>query len=260
MLTIYCFNNSTRLKSSDMFLMINAINKMLPAFCTSWSLKPCTCVSAPPSIKPANVKPGSMYCSFLDSSDSSNSLAYHKEFANVPYGQVFVKTILQYGGAILMGINNNIPTVSQAFAHEIFEMLVNQNINVWWQQPNGSLVPAEVCDPVQGNIVPVKVGSVTVGLSDYILPEWNDPQSTKGPYNFLNTLVRPFQMSKRGYLIVMRNNTISYVYGTSATPYAQYRVENVLDYFEKHSPMEVLKNTVDPADSVVPVVPVIHVN
>ena len=129
-----------------------------------------------------------------------------------------------------MGANNTIPTVAQAFAHEIFEMLVNPNINVWWQVSNTTLVPAEVCDPVQGSIVPVKVGSVTVGLSDYVLPPWNDPQSTKGPYNFLNTLTKPFQMSKGGYLVSMKAGTTSYVYGELASDYAKYRSEYLHNY------------------------------
>ena len=129
-----------------------------------------------------------------------------------------------------MGANNTVPTVAQAFAHEIFEMLVNQNVNIWWQQSNGILVPAEVCDAVQGDIVPVKVGSVTVGLSDYVLPVWSDPQSTRGPYNLLNTLTRPFQMAKGGYLVTMKAGVISYVYGQSATPYVQYQAENVTNF------------------------------
>ena len=223
---IYCFNQSTVLKSSDMFLMINAINTMLPAFCTAWSIKQHICVSAPANTKPGNA----MYCAFLDNSTSANTLAYHTEFANVPYGEVFVKTILKYRGAILMGANKNVPTVAQAFSHEIFEMLINQNVNVWWQQSSGALVPAEVCDPVQGIAVPVKVGSVTVGLSDYVLPVWSDPQSTKGPYNFLNTLTRPFQVSKGGYVILMRNGVISNVFGEIVTPYIEYRAQNLINY------------------------------
>jgi len=140
--------------------------------------------------------------------------------------------VLQYGGAILMGSNPTIPTVAQAFAHEIFEMLVNPNINVWWQVSNSKLVPAEVCDPVQSVVVPIMVGSVTVGMSDYILPEWNDPQSTRGPYNFLNTLTRPFQMSKGGYLISMKAGGISYVFGSTASDYAQARSEYLLEYMQ----------------------------
>jgi len=215
---IYCFNNSTILKSSDMFLMISALNTMLPAFCTAWSLKQYTCVAAPSNTKPGN----GIYISFLDNTDSPKTLAYHTEFANVPYGNIFVKTILDYKGAILMGANNNVPTVAQAFAHEVFEMLVNMNVNVWWQTSNGTLVPAEVTDPVQGAIVPIRVGSVTVGLSDYVLPAWCDPQANKGPYNYLNTLTRPFQIAKGGYVVSMKSSAMSYVLGSSATPYVKY--------------------------------------
>jgi hypothetical protein len=226
---IYCFNKSSVLKNTDMFLMINAINAMLPAFCTSWSLKQYTCIAAPSTTKVGST---GMYCVFLDTSTSPGTLAFHTETGNVPYGEVFVKTVLKYGGAILMGANNTIPTVAQAFAHEIFEMLVNPNINVWWQVSNSTLVPAEVCDPVQSVVVPIKVGSVTVGMSDYILPEWNDPQSTKGPYNFLNTLTRPFQMSKGGYLVSMKAGSTSYVFGETASDYAKARSEYLLEYMK----------------------------
>ena len=219
--TIYCFNNSTVLKTTDMILMINALNTMLPAFCSTWTLgnKRYVCQAAP-----ANMRFGTgMYCVFMDTSDSAGALAYHTETNNVPFSKVFVKTILQYGGAILMGATARVPTVAQAFAHEIFEMIMNQNVNVWWQLSNGNMVPAEVSDPVQGNVVPVRVGSVTVGLSDYVLPAWSDPQATRGPYNFLNTLTRPFQLARGGYVILMRNGTMSYVLGTSVSPYIEYR-------------------------------------
>jgi hypothetical protein len=67
------------------------------------------------------------------------------------------------------------------------------------------------------------VGAVTVGLSDYILPAWSDPQATVGPYNFLNTLTRPFQLAMGGYVILMRNGTMSYVLGKSVSPYIEYK-------------------------------------
>lgn len=216
-----------------MFLMINAINTMLPAFCTAWSLKQYMCIAAPSTTKLGST---GMYCVFFDTSTSAGALAFHTENANIPYGEVFVKTVLQYGGSILMGTNTSVPTVAQAFAHEIFEMLVNPNINVWWQVSGSTLVPAEVCDPVQGSIVPIKVGAITVGMSDYILPEWNDPQSTKGPYNFLNTLSRPFQMSKGGYLVSMNAGSVSYVFGESASEYAMIRSSYLMEYMKSKFP------------------------
>ena len=205
-----------------MFLMISALNTMLPAFCAAWSLKQYYCVAAP-----ANMKPGSgMCCVFLDTTDAAGTLAYHTQFANIPFAKVFVKTILQYNGAILMGANNTVPTVAQAFAHEVFEMICNQNVNVWWQMSNGTLVPAEVTDPVQGNVVPIMIGNVKVGMSDYVLPAWCDPQETRGPFNFLNTLTKPFQVAKGGYMITMKNSAMNYVLGASATPYVQYVADN----------------------------------
>lgn len=222
---IYCFNQSTTLSTSNMSLMISAINTLLPTFCSAWApqAKQYQCQPAPSTMKSVS----SLYCVFMDTSDSAGALAYHTETGNVPYGRVFVKTILSYGGALLMGANNSVPTVAQAFAHEIFEMIANMNVNVWWQLSNGNLVPGEVCDPVQGNVVPVKVGSVTVGLSDYILPVWADPQATRGPYNYLNTLTKPFQLAKGGYVILMKNGAVFYVLGNLVTPYIQYRANNI---------------------------------
>lgn len=211
-----------------MSIMISAINKLLPAFCSAWAPqgKQYVCQAAPSNLKSVN----SLYCVFMDNTDYAGALAYHTETGNVPYGRVFVKTILSYGGAIQMGGNSSIPTVAQAFAHEMFEMIANMNVNVWWQMSNGNLVPGEVCDPVQGAIVPVKVGSVTVGLSDYILPAWADPQATTGPYNYLNTLTKPFQVAKGGYAVLMKNGVVSYVMGNSITPYVQHRANDLTNY------------------------------
>jgi hypothetical protein len=149
----------------------------------------------------------------------AGALAYHTEYSNVPVSNIYVKTILSYKGAILLGPTNSTPTVAQAFSHEIFEMICNMNVNIWWQLSNGLLVPGEVCDPVEGNVIRVRVGSATVGLSDYVLPDWSDPQATKGPFNYLNTLRKPFQVAKGGYVALMRNGVINNVFGMGASEY-----------------------------------------
>jgi len=205
-----------------MFLMINALNTLLPAFCSVWSPKQYICQAAPASIKPGS---NGLYCVFMDNSDMAGTLAYHTQSSSVPLGKVFVKTILQYGGAILLGANSNVPTVAQAFTHEIFEMIVNMNVNTWWQRNDGSLIPAEVCDPVQGNLIIVKVGSSRVGLSDYILPVWSNPQGVKGPFNYLNTLTQPFQLAKGGYIIVMKCGVISQVMGAQVSDYIKWKAD-----------------------------------
>ena len=217
---IYCINSSTLLKNTDMYLMINALNTMLPAFCNAWSPTQHICQAS------SSIPKSGKYCVFLDNSDSPNALAYHTEISGLVISKVFVGTILKYKGAILMGTTNAIPTVAQAFAHEIFEMILNSRVNIWWQLPNGYLVAGEVSDPVQGAIVQVKVGSIVVGLSDYILPAWYDSQSTTGPYNYLNTLTKPFQLSRGGYVVLMKNGVISNVMGSEVSDYIKYKIEN----------------------------------
>lgn len=196
---------------------------LLPAFCVAWAPggKQYRCAVAPVGYKATDA-----YCIFMDNADVTGALAYHTETNNIPVSKVFVKTVLRYGGAILMGATNAVPTVSEAFSHEIFEMIANFNVNVWWQLTNGYLVPAEVCDPVQGDLVKVKVGSVTVGISDYILPVWADPQATKGPYNYLNTLRKPFQVARGGYVALMKNGVVRDVLGMNASDYVKDYVEH----------------------------------
>ena len=220
MTTIYCVNTSTLLKNSDMLLMITALNALLPAFCSTWApgAKQYKVAQAPPNFKATEA-----YCMFTDTADVAGAFAYHSETSNIPVSKIFVKTVLRYGGAILLGATNAIPTVAQAFSHEIFEMIGNFNVNVWWQLTNGYLVPGEVCDPVQGNLIKVKVGSITVGLSDYVLPVWADPQATKGPYNYLNTLTKPFQLAKGGYVALMRNGIVQNVFGMDASEYIKHQ-------------------------------------
>lgn len=217
---ITCFNISTALKSSDMFLLITAINAVLPTFNRAWGHAQYVCVASP-----SNTVIGTtgMYCVFMDNTDSAGALAYHSESASIPLAKVFVKTILGYGGSIFASPTGL--TVAQSFCHEIMEMIHNPNANNWWQQPNGTLVPSEMCDPVQSNVIPVQVGSTLIYLSDFILPAWSNPQATKGPYNYLNTLVRPFQIAKGGYVVQMRNGTVSYVLGSVITPALQDEIK-----------------------------------
>jgi len=225
---ITCFNISTVLKSSDMFLMITAINAILPAFNRAWGHAQYTCVA---SSNTTVIGAIGMYCVFMDNSDSAGALAYHSQAGGVPLSKVFVKTILGYGGSVFtssIGL-----TVAQSFCHEIMEMIHNPTANNWWQQPNGTLVPSEMCDPVQSNVIPVRVGSTLIYMSDFIFPAWSNSQAKSGPYNYLNTLVRPFQVARGGYVVQMRNGTVSYVLGSMITPYLEDEIKERNEGFVK---------------------------
>ena len=118
-------------------------------------------------------------------------------------------------------------SICKIIAHEIFEMCINPNVTDGWygmkmylgdiaiprpppgkgQPPPPSdveevapfLVATEVVDPVENNSAPIilKDGSQIIS-SDYVLPAWFNQNSTQGPYNYLKTLSRPFELSPDG--------------------------------------------------------------
>ena len=87
------------------------------------------------------------------------------------------------GGTILYK-NDKTDTVAAALFHEIVEAIGDQYCNSWWQINDTYMIAAELCDPVQSKLICVKVpdpnnpaNKITVGLSDFILPAWCDPQA-----------------------------------------------------------------------------------
>jgi len=196
--------------------IVSALNSLLPKFCVDWSIKPVSVVYYPRNTS----SPIPLKCYIYDTTDAEGALGYHDEINDVPYAKVFAKTILDANGAVLAASGGN-PTVAQTISHEVFEMLVDLRANCWWSDYSGStLYAAEVCDPVESNVVPVSVGTTLVHLSDWILPAWSDPQSTKGPFNHLNTLMNPMSVDKGGYLITQTNGSTNTVTGFKISAFA----------------------------------------
>lgn len=206
-------NLSTKVTDRQVATMCKGLNQLLRTFCTDWSIPPAQVVPLTRTQRPAT----RLIVYILDDSDTPGALGYHDESGGIPYGTVFANTILQYGGAILNATGSMI-TVAQCLSHEVFELLIDINANVWWYTGQGNtLVAAEVSDPVESNVVRLQVDNTLVAYSDWILPKWMDPQATKGPFNHLNTLTAPFTMSPGGYLIVLTAAGVSYVFGDKLT-------------------------------------------
>jgi len=208
---IYIQNNSTKVTDAQMASMVSGLGILVPTFCNDWGLKTIRILTIP-----KNQAITTQVCIYIqDAPDVSGVIGYHGETSGRPYGKVFVNPVLSNGGAVLY--NNSVPngiTVAQCLSHEIFEMIMDLYCISWWTMPNGkTLVASEVCDPVQGNIVKVVIGSTTIGFSDWILPKWTDTQATVGPYNYLNTLKAPYTMSKGGYMIQYSNGKVTNVFG-----------------------------------------------
>lgn len=233
---IAVINSSSILSDTNGQYMVDAMNKVLPQFCSDWSLSHCTAVY----VKKGATTSISTKVFFLNNSDAQGALAYHGLSAGKPYGRVFVQTILQYG-PLLFSADSAKPTVAQCLAHEIFELLIDPICNGWWMLPDyETLYPAEVSDPVQGNIVPVTLtystitttipirrvtNVIKVGLSDWVLPSWSNPQGSR-PFNHNNTLSAPFAIDNGGYEYVLKGGVVNVIFGRLASKYVQDKAKN----------------------------------
>jgi len=223
-MSIAIINSSTILSDVDGQTIVTALNQILPRFCVDWNLPIYTAFY----IAKGKTSSISTKVFILDNSDVQNALGYHYLSANVPYGKCFAKTNLLGGGVTLYSANGA-PTLAQTVAHEVFELLIDPLCNSWWDIGDGrTLVAKEVCDPVQGNnltanvvmspaktsynaktrkVVTAPAVIQKVGLSDWILPAWANPQNTVGPYNHMNTLRAPFTLDRGGYVIQLAGGT-----------------------------------------------------
>ena len=233
---IAVINSSSILSDTNGQYMVDAMNKVLPQFCSDWSLSPCTAVY----VRKGASTSISTKVFFLNNSDAQGALAYHDLSAGKPYGRVFVQTILQYG-PLLFSADSTKPTVAQCLAHEIFELLIDPICNGWWMLPDyETLYPSEVSDPVQGNIVPVTLtystitttipirrvtNVIKVGLSDWVLPSWSNPQGSR-PFNHNNTLSSPFAIDNGGYEYVLKGGVVNVIFGRLASKYVQDKAKD----------------------------------
>lgn len=123
--------------------------------------------------------------------------------------ECFTKPILENAGTVLQGPNS----VSIAFSHEVLEYLRNMFTN-GWTDTYGSLIDPhgkkwkqvcdEICDPVEDGWYDIDVGGVAVSVSNFVLPEWFNPQKKVSQRDFLNKLPhdKAFAKTEEGYLIV----------------------------------------------------------
>lgn len=237
-MSIAIINSSTVVSDADGKIIVDALNLVLPRFCLDWSLP--TYVASYVGLGKTTTIRTKVY--ILDTSDVQGALGYHDTTSDIPYGKCFAKTTLTYGGGVLMSPSKK-ATVSQCIAHEVFELLIDPVCNGWWDVGDGkTLFAREVCDPVEDNDLIVSVvtkpavippnpwGKQNIGtpavtaqvtLSDWILPAWSDPQNTRGPFNYMGTLKRPFSLDKGGYGIKLTVGDVGIVtamsFGTEVT-------------------------------------------
>jgi len=214
-------NESNVLDDGDLTKMSLAINIALADFCSDWSTTPSQTIavkkggSIPP--QPAGMPPP-ILVTLSDVADIPGSYGTHGIVNNVPYAKVFVKPILDNGGVVLYSPTNSF-SVSRVTSYHIFGLIGQIAYPSWWNNLQGTVVYGwDLCNPVQGNSIPLKVTNYTVGISDYILPNWANPSSTTRPFNKLDTLTAPLSVDSTGYCITLQNGVVTVVAGSSLDP------------------------------------------
>jgi hypothetical protein len=110
------------------------------------------------------------------------------------WGVVAAKPELDNGAQVLTGDWS----VSSVLSHEVLEMFVDPNCNLWADDSKGSAYSLEVCDPVEAPSYTVS----NVSVSNFVTPSWFDPQAPSGAqFDKLGQLTAPFTILKGGYVV-----------------------------------------------------------
>lgn len=202
---IAVINKSTLVKNSDVDLMCQAIQIQADLhFLPAWNMKAAT-------IKfyadPTKV-PGYSWKIYMIDSDTSvpDALGYHQEENSGQIdGYIMCAPVLSNGGAVLK-YDPKKPgsyTVSGTLSHEILEVIWDRYANSF-SDNGGVSFCNEVCDAVEMISYGISVGGTEVSVSDFVFPSFFNPDATypmNAPFNYLNTLRKPFTILAGGYAI-----------------------------------------------------------
>jgi hypothetical protein len=111
------------------------------------------------------------------------------------WGIVAADPSLNSGAQVLTGDWS----VSSVLSHEVLEMFVDPNCNLWANNEKGRAYSYEVCDPVEAPTYDVD----GVSVSNFVTPAWFDPLADKKgtQYDKLGLLKEPFSLLPGGYLV-----------------------------------------------------------
>src|SRR3984957_2157187 len=122
-------------------------------------------------------------------------LGYHTEDPGGKlWGVVAAKPELDNGGKATTGDWS----VSSVLSHEVLEMYIDPNCNLWSNNGKGAVYSFEVCDPVEAPTYDV----AGVSVSNFVPPAWFDPLApSTAQFDKLGLLHGQFSLLKGGYLV-----------------------------------------------------------
>ena len=89
-------------------------------------------------------------------------------------------------------------SVSSVLSHEVLEMFVDPNCNLWASDGKGTAYSFEVCDPVEAPTYTVN----GVSVCNFVTPAWFDPLApATAQFDKLGQLTAPLSMLRSGYVV-----------------------------------------------------------
>lgn len=213
MTNICIVNQSTEISNTDAAAMAHACASQVKLHAAPhWGLLPVPVTylgsgSGAVSLAPA----GSWVISLLDDPDQADALGWHTEDSgDLIYGRVFARPVLDNGGDAL----TKQLSVASVLSHEVLETLVDPHCNTWSDSGSGYAVATEVCDPVESDSYAINYRGRAITVSNFVTPHWFDPNAAPGEtLDYLHKVSKPFQMSKGGYIVVMKEGKVSQQFG-----------------------------------------------
>ena len=89
-------------------------------------------------------------------------------------------------------------SVSSVLSHEVLEMFIDPNCNLWASDGKGSAYSVEVCDPVEAPSYAVD----GVSVCNFVTPAWFDPMApATAQFDKLGQLAAPLSILPGGYVV-----------------------------------------------------------
>jgi len=121
-------------------------------------------------------------------------LGFHTDQGATLWGVVAAKPELDNGRQVSTGDWS----VSSVLSHEVLEMFIDPNCNLWANDGKGSAYSFEVCDPVEAPSYTVN----GVSVSNFVTPSWFDPQApATTQFDKLGLVSAAFSILKGGYVV-----------------------------------------------------------
>ena len=124
------------------------------------------------------------------------------------WGVVAAKPELDAHGQVMTGDWS----VSSVLSHEVLELFIDPNCNLWATNNRGRVYSFEVCDPVEAPSYTVD----EISVSNFVTPAWFDPlavQKRTTHFDKLGLLSESFSILKGGYAVYASEGKEKQVFG-----------------------------------------------